>query len=269
MHDAGRGPVAQLRVGEQVEHEPHRRLERVDRLHVDVQVRAELARAHEQRAHAARRVVAADVGRLGPQQRAQRRHLHGQVHARQRPERVLLEHRAGRPGRRRGGERLERVHAALGVAVRLGGGDGRLAEQVERHGRAVLPEVADRLDRLARRLADDEAVRHVAHPAPRRPRRARRVPRACRTSSSPPRSAAGARRPRPGTRSDGARDRRASDRPASRPRSGTARPAARRPGRPAPSPSGRAHAADCASAWGTRRGSSGPHSEDPPPLTKS
>ena len=89
------GPSRSSGLGEQLEDEPHGRLERVDRLHVDVQVGAELARADEQRPHAPGRVVAAKVGRLRPQQRAQRRHLHGQVHARQRPA-SPLEHRPGR-----------------------------------------------------------------------------------------------------------------------------------------------------------------------------
>ena len=70
---------------------------------------------------------------------------------------------AGRSGQPRvgGGERLERDVAALGVALRLGLGDGRLAEQVDGAGDAVLPQLAQRPERGLRALADDEAVRHV------------------------------------------------------------------------------------------------------------
>ena len=63
----------------------------------------------------------------------------------------------------RAGQRRERVGAARGVAVGLGGGDGRLAEQVDRRGDPVAPELAQRGQRGPRVLADDEAVRHVAH----------------------------------------------------------------------------------------------------------
>ena len=77
------------------------------------------------------------------------------------PARVALERRALRPAARRPGHRLERLGAALGVALRLGLRDGRLAEQVDGARDAVLPELAQRAERRLRALADDEAVRHV------------------------------------------------------------------------------------------------------------
>ena len=71
----------------------------------------------------------------------------------------------GRAGQRAAAraERVERVGAAVGVALGLGGGDGRLAEQVDRGGDAVLPQVAQHAERGLRVLADDEAVRHPPH----------------------------------------------------------------------------------------------------------
>ena len=58
-------------------------------------------------------------------------------------------------------EAVERLAAARGVAVGLGGGDGRLAEQVDGRRHALAPEVLEHAGGLARRLADDEAVGHV------------------------------------------------------------------------------------------------------------
>ncbi len=70
---------------------------------------------------------------------------------------------AGRSGQAAGrrGQRLERVVAALRVALRLGLRHGRLAEQVDGRRDAVLPQLAQRPQRGLRALADDEAVRHV------------------------------------------------------------------------------------------------------------
>src|SRR3712207_9572042 len=59
--------------------------------------------------------------------------------------------------------RSERLGAALGVPVRLGLGDGRLAEEVDRRGHAALPQAAQDGHGVVGRLADDEPVRHVAH----------------------------------------------------------------------------------------------------------
>ena len=188
----------------------------------------ELLRAHEQRAHPARGVLAADLGRLRAQQRGERRDLHRQVHARERPERVALEHRALGPARRRLGERVERLEAARRVAVGLGLGDGGLAEQVERDGGAVLPEVADRA----------RAPRAGVSPTMKRCAMWRTPAAAAAPSAARP----GLRARHPHRRLDrrrplvhllevagrgGARGRRASGRPGSRPRSGTARRAAR------------------------------------------
>ena len=68
--------------------------------------------------------------------------------------------RAGQLGRGLG-DRVQRVGAAVGVALRLGLRDRRLAEQVDRGRDAVLPQVAQVAERRLRVLADDEAVRHV------------------------------------------------------------------------------------------------------------
>ena len=128
-----------------------------------MQVRAELVRPSQQRAQARRRVALPAFRRLGAQQRRERRHLHRQVRSRQRSRRVALQPRlVGEPvvG---AGERAQGLVAARGVAVGLGGGDGRLAEQVDRGGDPVAPEPAQRGQRRTRVLADDEAMRHVAH----------------------------------------------------------------------------------------------------------
>jgi len=63
-----------------------------------VQVRAELARLAEQRPQARGGVVLAELGRVGAQQRGQRRDLDREVGARDRADRVALERRrAGQP----------------------------------------------------------------------------------------------------------------------------------------------------------------------------
>ena len=83
---------------------------------------------------------------------------------------------AARPRARGLRDRVQRVDAAVRVALRLGLGHGRLAEQVDRGRDAVLPQVAQVAQRRLRRLADDEALRHVlarraaaASPSARRP----------------------------------------------------------------------------------------------------
>jgi hypothetical protein len=142
--------VAKLVLVEDPEHEAERRLHRVERLHVHVQVRSEVARLREQRAKAHGGVVGAQLRRLRPQGGRERGHLYREVRL-----------RAARPGGHRPGQRLERVGAAGGVAVRLGRRDGRLAEQVDRRENAVRVKGAECLQRALRGLADDEPVRHV------------------------------------------------------------------------------------------------------------
>ena len=159
--DPGARRGRELGLGEQLEDELEHGLARVQRLHVDVQVGAEARGAAQQLAQARRGVALAALGRLGAQQRRQRRDLDGQVRARQRA--VPSRSSRGRSSRRRVGrrERVERLGAARGVAVGLGGGDRRLAEQVDGGGDAVAPQAAQRRQRVGGIGADDEAVRHV------------------------------------------------------------------------------------------------------------
>ena len=91
------------------------------------------------------------------------------------------------------GDRVQRLGAAVGVALRLGLRHRRLAEQVDGGRDAVLPQVAQVAERRLRRLADDEAVRHVLDARRPRPGPARAAPPWSCPSSSPPRSAAAAR----------------------------------------------------------------------------
>ncbi len=163
QHEPGGGPVAELLLGEQLEHEVGDRLARVEGLHVDVQVCIELAGAAQQAAQPHRGVALAEVRRVRAQQRRERRDLHREVHARRGTRAVALEQRARRQRGVDGGEVVERRRAACRVAVGLVGGDRRLAEQVDRGGHAVLPEAAQHAVSVPRRLADDEAVRHPPH----------------------------------------------------------------------------------------------------------
>ena len=160
-HHPGARPLAELLLGQQLEHELEHRVAGVQRLRVDVQVGAELARLAQQPAQALGGVALAALGRLGAQQRRERGDLHGQVGARQRARGVGLELGAGGPLGGLPHDGLERLRAALRVALRLRLGDGRLAEQVDRARDAVLPQLAQVAHRGLRRLADDEAVRHV------------------------------------------------------------------------------------------------------------
>ncbi len=91
--DADRGTVAKLRLGEQLEEQLERRLASVDRLHVDVQMSAELARALQQRSQALGRVVDPAPRMLGADQRRQRGDLDREVGPRQRPALVAIEQR--------------------------------------------------------------------------------------------------------------------------------------------------------------------------------
>ena len=168
----------------------------------------------------------------------------------------------GRSGQRRAAVAScpQRRVASLRVAVGLGGGDRRLAEQVDRAGHAPLPQVAEHPERRRGGLADDEPVSHVPHAAERRRRPAQCAPPGCRRSSSPPRSATARRGPPPGTPAGGGRGRRASGTPAPRRRTGTAPPAVRDRRRRAPSPASRSPARDGGRWTGTpprARGRSG------------
>ena len=115
----GRRAGAELVLGQQLEDQLEHRVARVHRLHVDVQVRAALVRAAQQRAQAVGGVALAALGRVGAQQRRERGHLHRQVRARERRRRESRSS-CGRAGQRRGGvgDRVERVRAAVGVALR-------------------------------------------------------------------------------------------------------------------------------------------------------
>ena len=97
----------------------------------------------------------------------------------------------GRAGQRAGRRRSRGAPgAAGGVAVGLGGGDRRLAEQVDRAGHAPTPQAPEHAERAGRGLADDEPVGHVPDAAGgRRPERGAAGP--VPGSASPPRSGAG------------------------------------------------------------------------------
>ena len=180
------------------------------------------------------------LGRLGAQQRRERGDLDREVRARQRAERVRFEARLRLELRVGGRERVERRGAARGVAVGLGGGDGRLAEQVDGRRDAVAPQALEGRQGVRGVRADDEAVRHVLD---------------ARGAGGAERGAAGLRvahlhrrvqRRRlvvdlaRGSRSGGSRGRRASGMPGRRRRSERARRAARRRARRDPSRARRA-----------------------------
>src|SRR4029079_2826473 len=92
----GGRPGGDLLPGQQLEDGVGPRRARVEGLHVDVQVRAEVAGVAQQLAQAPGRVALAALRRVGAQQRRQRRDLDRQVHARERARAVGLERRARR-----------------------------------------------------------------------------------------------------------------------------------------------------------------------------
>ncbi len=142
--DPGARPVGELGLGEQLEDELDDRLARVVGLHVDVQVRAEVLGGAQQLAQARAGVALAALRRVRAQQRGEGGDLHREVGAGDGAHFVVLEHRPFGQRAVDGGERLERLRAARGVALGLGGGDGRLAEQVDRRGDPVAPEGGQR-----------------------------------------------------------------------------------------------------------------------------
>jgi hypothetical protein len=138
-HHPGRRAGAELLLGEQLQHELEHRVAGVQRLHVDVQVRAAVARLAQQAAQALGRVALAALGRVRAQERRERGDLDGEVRTRERAGAVALQRGPLGPVARRRGERLQRVRATLRVALGLGLRDRRLAEQVDRARHAVLP----------------------------------------------------------------------------------------------------------------------------------
>ena len=112
QHQAGGRAGAELVLAQELEDQFEHRVARVHRLHVDVQVRPEILRPPQQRPQAIGGVALAALGRVGPQQRGQRGHLHGQVRARQHARRIALELLPRGPGRRRARDRVQRVRAA-------------------------------------------------------------------------------------------------------------------------------------------------------------
>ena len=160
-----RRPVGELVLGEHLEHEVEHGLARIERLHVDVDVGTELAGVAQQRAQALGGVATAALGSVGAEQGGQRRDLDRHVGARDRPDAVALEHLAAGPARLDTSQLDERLIAPRGVAVGLGLGHGGLAQQVDRAGHAVIPQLPEHAEGRPRRLADDEPVRHVANPS--------------------------------------------------------------------------------------------------------
>ena len=139
--DPGARAVAELGLGEQLDHELGDQVARVHRLHVDVQVRADvLGRAQQRRAAGARRPRCRAPAPRRARAAVSAVTLTREVHARDRAVRVALEPRAAGPGLCGLRERAQRLVAAPRVAVGLGGGDGRLAEQVDRRGGAGSPQ---------------------------------------------------------------------------------------------------------------------------------
>ena len=157
----GRRAVAELRLVQELDHERGDEVARVHRLHVDVQVRTDLLRRAQEGPEPGLGVRDPELRRLRLHLRGERGDLDAQVDPGSDVERG-----AGGPPAGRLRQRPERVVAALGVAVGLGGGDGRLAEQVHRGGRAVLPQALEGGDGVGRVGADDEPRRHPVHREP-------------------------------------------------------------------------------------------------------
>ena len=98
-HHPRRRARRELVLGQHLEHELEHRLARVERLHVDVDVGAELVRAAQQRPQARGGVASSELGRVGTEQRGERRDLDRDVRPRDRTGAVALEHVATRASR--------------------------------------------------------------------------------------------------------------------------------------------------------------------------
>ena len=134
--DPGRRPVPNSGSASSLQHELGDQVARVHRLHVDVQVRADLAAV---RSRPRSRCAASAMPSSGASARTRgvsavtltERFTRGSA-----PCGVGLEQRARGPARGGARERAQRLVAAARVAIGLGGGDGRLAEQVDGRGGA-------------------------------------------------------------------------------------------------------------------------------------
>src|SRR5207253_2783452 len=95
-----RRPLGEFLLAQQLADQLQGRLARVERLHVDVDVRAGLTGTAQERAEAPGGVFDSAPGRLRVQHRAERRHLDRQVCPWDGSSRVALELGAWRPARR-------------------------------------------------------------------------------------------------------------------------------------------------------------------------
>ena len=138
--DAHRGAAPKARLGEELLGGLQEHLARVERLHVEMQVRSKLAGGSGELAESRARVGGTPRRRLGANERCQRGQLQREVGAWDRPVTVRLgKPWMPRPARADAGKTLELDEAAIAVGVRLGGGDRRLAEQVEGEELAAAP----------------------------------------------------------------------------------------------------------------------------------
>ncbi len=164
-HDAGRRAAAKCLLAEQLGDQAQRRLTRIERLHVDVEVSTELVRARQERPQPGGRILDPAGGSLGADERGQRRDLDGEVRARKRAVGVAIEQRARLELRVDPRERGQRLVAARRVGVGLRLGQRRFAQEVDRGPDPGAPEAPELALGLRGRGRRDEPVRHVADPA--------------------------------------------------------------------------------------------------------
>ena len=194
QHQPRRGPGGELRLGQQLQHQPQHRLARVERLHVHVHVRVQLARATQDRAQPRQRILDPPLRRIRADRRRERRHLHRQVRPRQAPKGVGFQQRPLGPAARALRQHPQRVHAAGRIGIRLALAHALLAQQIQRAADAIPPHALDARQRMRDGRADDEAVRHALCRLARRQRRGLAAEgRARERRRNPPRAA---RRPR-------------------------------------------------------------------------